>query len=114
MSTAAKRAVTIIPARVNMAHNDATVSTLRRVAAYARVSTDDEEQLTSYDAQVAKMRGRGMDPGEFAFYLTLHKHGVPPHGGMGIGLERMTARLLGLDNIRRATLFPRDTKRLTP
>ena len=42
------------------------------------------------------------------------KAGLPPHGGLGIGLERLTARLLGLDNLRRAALFPRDTERLTP
>ncbi len=53
MSTTAKRAVTVIPARVNAAYSAAAPSSLRRVAAYARVSTDDDEQKTSYEAQVA-------------------------------------------------------------
>ncbi len=43
-----------------------------------------------------------------------HKYGLPPHGGMGIGLERLTAKLLGFENVRRATLFPRDINRLEP
>ncbi|RSM76350.1 hypothetical protein DL991_24285 [Amycolatopsis sp. WAC 01375] len=41
-------------------------------------------------------------------------HGMPPHGGFALGLERWTARLLGLPNVRQATLFPRDLHRLTP
>ena len=41
-------------------------------------------------------------------------HGMPPHGGFAIGLERWTARLLDLPNVRSATLFPRDLHRLTP
>ncbi|WP_328611885.1 aspartate--tRNA(Asn) ligase [Amycolatopsis sp. NBC_00345] len=47
-------------------------------------------------------------------YLTAFAHGMPPHGGFAIGLERWTARLLGLANIREATLFPRDLHRLRP
>ena len=44
--------------------------------------------------------------------LKAFRYGMPPHGGLGAGLERLTARLLGLANIREATLFPRDRKRL--
>jgi nondiscriminating aspartyl-tRNA synthetase len=40
--------------------------------------------------------------------------GMPPHGGLAIGLERLTAQVLGLPNIREATLYPRDRYRLTP
>jgi len=47
-------------------------------------------------------------------YLQTFRHGMPPHGGFAIGLERWTARLIEADNIRRATLFPRDLHRLTP
>ena len=39
---------------------------------------------------------------------------MPKHGGMAIGLERITAKVLGLENVREATLFPRDRKRLVP
>jgi DNA invertase Pin-like site-specific DNA recombinase len=52
MNAVTKRAVTVIPARVNLPHNAMTTAALKRVAAYARVSTDDEEQKTSYEAQV--------------------------------------------------------------
>jgi len=71
-------------------------------------------RICDYAAQIAKMEARGMDVAPFAPYLQAHKYGLPPHGGFGIGLERLTARLLGLDNVRRATLFPRDIHRLTP
>ena len=53
------------------------------------------------------MLDRGMHPEEFESYLMIHKHGMPPHGGLGIGLERLTAQLCGLDNVRYASLFPR-------
>ena len=42
------------------------------------------------------------------------KHGMPPHGGLGIGLERLTMKLIGEDNVRETTLFPRDMSRLEP
>lgn len=71
-------------------------------------------RIHDYEHQLGKIRSRGMDVEEFAPYLMIHKHGMPPHGGLGIGLERLTARLLGLDNLRRAALFPRDRGRLSP
>lgn len=71
-------------------------------------------RICDYATQIAKMESRGMDTAAFSPYLQAHKYGLPPHGGFGIGLERLTARLLGLDNVRRATLFPRDIHRLTP
>jgi nondiscriminating aspartyl-tRNA synthetase len=51
---------------------------------------------------------------EYADYLQAFAHGMPPHGGFAIGLERWTARLLGAANVREVTLFPRDLHRLTP
>lgn len=57
---------------------------------------------------------KGLEPSEYESYLEAFKYGVPPHGGLAIGLERLTARLLGIENIRRTTLFPRDKNRLTP
>lgn len=71
-------------------------------------------RIHDYETQVQKMHRLGMDLDAFASYLMAHKYGLPPHGGMGIGLERLTAKLLGFDNVRRATLFPRDVNRLTP
>ncbi len=76
--------------------------------------TTGGKRIHDYGTQVQKMRRLGMDVDAFASYLMAHKYGLPPHGGMGIGLERLTAKLLGFDNVRRATLFPRDVNRLTP
>ena len=53
------------------------------------------------------------DPG-FKYYLSAFKYGLPPHGGFGLGLERLTQRIIGLNNVKEATLFPRDINRLTP
>jgi len=66
---------------------------------------------SSYDAAI---RARGEDPVAYAPYLQAFEHGMPPHGGFAIGLERWTARLTEVANIREVTLFPRDLTRLTP
>lgn len=56
----------------------------------------------------------GLDPEEFRAYLDSFKYGMPPHGGLAIGAERMTQKLLGLKNIREACFFPRDRTRVVP
>ncbi len=76
--------------------------------------TTGGQRIHNYDLQVQKMLSRGMNPESFESYLMLHKYGIPPHGGLGLGLERFTSRLLEQNNIRYSTLFPRDLKRLTP
>ena len=76
--------------------------------------TTGGQRIHDYDQQVQKMLDRGMHPEEFESYLMIHKHGMPPHGGLGIGLERLTAQLCGLDNVRYASLFPRDLHRMEP
>lgn len=76
--------------------------------------TTGGQRIHDYGAQVAKMEARGMDPADFESYLMAHRHGLPPHGGLGIGLERLTMQLCGLDNVRYACLFPRDLSRLEP
>ena len=76
--------------------------------------TTGGQRIHDYEQQVAKMKRLGMDPAEFESYLMIHKHGMPPHGGLGIGLERLTMQLCGLDNVRCASLFPRDLSRLEP
>ncbi len=76
--------------------------------------TTGGQRIHNYAEQVSKMKSRGMDIDSFSSYLMAHKYGLPPHGGLGIGLERFTARLLELPNVRQATLFPRDTERLEP
>lgn len=62
----------------------------------------------------ASLAAAGLNPADFAFYTEIFRYGMPPHGGLAIGLERLTAKLLGLSNIREATLFPRDRTRLVP
>ena len=76
--------------------------------------TTGGQRIHSYEAQVEKMKARGMNVEEFESFLMMHKYGMPPHGGLGLGLERLTARLLNQENVRRSTLFPRDVHRLTP
>jgi nondiscriminating aspartyl-tRNA synthetase len=66
---------------------------------------------SDYDAAI---RARGEDPAAYASYLQAFEHGMPPHGGFAIGLERWAARLTGVANVREVTLFPRDLNRLVP
>ena len=61
---------------------------------------------------IEKMKKVGLDPEKFSFYLQTFKYGMPPHGGCSTGLERMTARMLELQNVKEATLFPRDMNRI--
>ena len=70
------------------------------------------QRIHNYDDLVASMKEKGLDPEKFRFYLQAFKYGMPPHGGFGFGLERFTAKLLGLDNVKEATLFPRDLNRI--
>jgi len=60
------------------------------------------------------IRRWGLDPKDFTAYLEAFKYGMPPHGGCGIGIERILMMMLGLPNIREAILFPRDVTRVTP
>lgn len=60
------------------------------------------------------MEKRSMNVELFESYLMMHKYGMPPHGGLGLGLERFTSKLLGQENVRLSTLFPRDIHRLVP
>ena len=76
--------------------------------------TSGGQRVHDYHEQVAKMEKLGMNPEEFATYLMLHKYGAPPHGGLGLGLERLTMHLLGAKNVREATMFPRDINRVSP
>ncbi|MDY0293392.1 MAG: aspartate--tRNA(Asn) ligase [Candidatus Methanomethylophilaceae archaeon] len=67
-----------------------------------------------YDVLTDRMRKKGLDPGDFGFYLDAFRYGMPPHGGWGIGIERLLAKVLDLPNVREAILFPRDPGRLSP
>ena len=68
-------------------------------------------ELADYEAA---LEARGESTEGYESYLQTFRHGMPPHGGFAIGLERWTARLIETDNIRRATLFPRDLHRISP
>jgi len=62
----------------------------------------------------AALRGRGLDPAKFEGHLKMFELGMPPHGGLAIGLERLTAQILGLSSVKQAVLYPRDRYRTTP
>ena len=76
--------------------------------------TTGGQRIHDYAAILEKMAKRGMDPEDIRDYLMIFKYGMPPHGGLGIGLERLTMRLLDEQNVRETTLFPRDVTRLEP
>ncbi len=76
--------------------------------------TTGGQRIHDYQQQVEKMIRKGLDPNEFDSYLMVHKHGMPPHGGLGIGLERLCMKLIGDNNVRLDSLFPRDMSRLEP
>ena len=72
------------------------------------------QRIHGHEQLVAAMRSRGLDPANYEDYLAAFKHGMPPHGGMGMGLERLIKQMLGLNNVKEACLFPRDRNRLRP
>lgn len=74
--------------------------------------TTGAQRIHSYDDLVASMKEKNLNPEKFAYYLQAFKYGLPPHGGFGLGLERLTAKLLSIDNVKEATLFPRDLNRI--
>ena len=66
----------------------------------------------AYDDVVAGIKMKGLDPETFSYYLQTFKFGMPPHGGWGMGLERLTQKMLRLANVKEAALFPRDMNRI--
>ena len=76
--------------------------------------TTGGQRIHDYDMLMEKLAKRGMTEEGLETYLDTFKHGMPPHGGLGIGLERLTMQLIGEDNVRETTLFPRDLSRLEP
>ena len=76
--------------------------------------TTGGQRIHDYRMILEKMEKRGMDPADIESYLMIFKYGMPPHGGLGIGLERLTMRLLDEQNVRETALFPRDVTRLEP
>ncbi len=76
--------------------------------------TTGGQRIHDYEMLLDKMKMCGMTTEGMESYLMIFKYGMPPHGGLGIGLERLTMKLLGEENVRETTLFPRDLSRLEP
>jgi len=76
--------------------------------------TTGGQRIHDYRMLLEKMEKRGMAAEGMDQYLNTFQYGMPPHGGLGIGLERMTMKLIGEENVREACLFPRDLSRLEP
>jgi nondiscriminating aspartyl-tRNA synthetase len=74
--------------------------------------TSGGQRRHTYESMLEGIRSKEMHPESFEDYLSIFKYGMPPHGGFGMGLERLTMTLLKLKNIREACLFPSDTKRI--
>ena len=76
--------------------------------------TTGGQRLHTAEAYHKKMNDFGLNPELFESYLQTFDYGMPPHGGLGLGLERLTALICGLANVKEASLFPRDINRLEP
>lgn len=76
--------------------------------------TTGGQRIHDYQMLVDKIAARGMEQEGLEQYLDTFRYGMPPHGGLGIGLERLTMKLVGEDNVRETTLYPRDLSRLEP
>ena len=72
------------------------------------------QRIHDYEVLRANIEKHRLDPKEFEDYLSVFKYGMPPHGGWGLGSERIVQKILGIENIKQVILYPRDVKRLTP
>lgn len=76
--------------------------------------TTGGQRIHRPEEMISGMQRVGLNPDEFADYLQCFQYGMPPHGGLAIGLERLCKQLLELPNVRLASLFPRDRQRISP
>ncbi|MBU3091027.1 aspartate--tRNA(Asn) ligase [Clostridium sp. CF011] len=76
--------------------------------------TTGGQRIYDYNMLIKNIVYKGLIPENYENYTSIFKYGMPIHGGLAIGLERITAQLLGLENVREASLFPRDRTRLVP
>jgi len=74
--------------------------------------TTGGQRRHEYKSLIDGIKIKGLNPENFSFYLQAFKYAMPPHGGWGMGLERLTAKFLGLNNVKKTTLFPRDINRI--
>lgn len=76
--------------------------------------TTGGQRIHDYDMLIKNMEYKNLNPNNYESYTETFKYGMPTHGGLAIGLERITSKLLGLENVREATLITRDRHRLIP
>ncbi len=76
--------------------------------------TTGGQRINDYRQMLDSLAAHGMPASDMKDYLAIFKYGCPPHGGFAIGLERLTQKILGLANVKEASLFPRDRKRIRP
>lgn len=74
--------------------------------------TTGGQRRHDYQNLIDGIKMKGLNPDQFSYYLQAFKYGMPPHGGWGMGLERLTAKFLNLANVKEAALFPRDINRI--
>ena len=72
------------------------------------------QRVHDYDLLMKKVVEKGINPDTLKDYINAFKLGAPPHGGVGIGLERVVKLFCGVKNVKKCVMFPRDPKRLTP
>ncbi|HWZ65217.1 MAG TPA: aspartate--tRNA(Asn) ligase [Patescibacteria group bacterium] len=99
----------------HMANDDGTARSADLLFRGVEISTAPQREHR-YENVVKQMEAAGIDPTSpgFSHFLLAFKHGLPPHGGCGFGIDRLTEKVLGFNNIKEAILFPRDINRLTP
>lgn len=106
---AAKRPVYTMPRK-----EDPSLTTSFDLVYKGMEVTTGSQRIHGYEMLVENMKRFGLNPDDFGFYLQTFRYGMPPHGGLAIGLERLTKQILGLDNVKEATLFPRTVRRISP
>jgi len=72
------------------------------------------QRIHDYDMLKENIKKRKLNPDDFEYYLEVFKYGMPPHGGWALGCERLVCKLLNLSTVKKASLFPRDVRRLIP
>lgn len=100
---------------LNPEDNGATVLTADLLFRGVEIATCPVREH-NYEKMVEQMKSKGINPDDpgFSHYLLAFKHGLPPHGGCGFGIDRFVEKIIGLANIKEAILFPRDINRLDP
>ncbi len=99
----------------HMANDDGTVRSADLLFRGVEISTVPQREHR-YNKLVEQMKQAGIDPADpgFSYYLQAFEYGLPAHGGCGFGIDRFVQKIVGLNNIKEAILFPRDLNRLTP